>query len=169
MQNLSYQESLISTKNTKLAATLMVFGFQLRRHQPLEWNNEFASKELYFRSLKEHAIRPVAKVSWNFENSGTDPRAVFSAFAGKQADKDFDALVEAEVPETSRLNLKAAHSAVIAQACREVLEHREFLVRLLHEIPEGAKWIVVWNERGQFARFGNNASVETRTELLSRI
>jgi hypothetical protein len=147
----------------------MVFGFQLKQHQPFEWNNEFASKELYFRSLKEHAIRPVAKVSWNFENSGTDPRAVFAAFSGKLAEKEFDALVETEVNPESRLKLKAAHSAVVAQACHEVLEHREFLVRLLHEIPEGAKWIVVWNECGQTARFGTNASVETRTELLSRI
>src|SRR6266478_2361224 len=146
MQSLSYQESLISTKNTKLAATLMVFGFQLKRHQPFEWNNEFASKELYFRSRKEHAIRPTAKVSWNFENSGTDPRAVFTAFSSKDADKEFDALVEAEVPEPIRLKLKAAHSAVLAQACREALEHREFLVRLLHQIPEDAKWTLVWNE-----------------------
>src|SRR5882762_3482224 len=106
MQSLSYQESLISTTNTKLAATLMVFGFQLKRHQPFEWNNEFASKELFFRSRKEHAIRPVAKVSWNFENNGTDPRAVFSAFSGKKSEEEFDALVEAEVNPESRLKLK---------------------------------------------------------------
>jgi hypothetical protein len=171
MQNYSYSESTLCTTNTKLAAVLMLFGFKLRRHQPFNWDDEYASKELYLRSLKDRSIKPLVKVTWNFELNSVDPREILSAFASKENDVRFDELVNEIAAELSeKLNkLKAAHSAAVAQAGREVLDHRDFLVRMFREIPEAAKWVLIWNDRGQNVRFGRNASTETQTEMLSRI
>jgi hypothetical protein len=170
MQNLNYSESTLSTTNTKLAAVLMLFGFKLKQHQPFEWNDEFASKELYFKSRKDRSIKPTVKVTWNFEVAGVNAREIVTAFSAKDQDVRFNQLVDEVVTDPKlRAEVKAAHSAAVTQGAREVLDHRDFLIRLFREIPELGKWIVVFNDRGQYARFGRNASIETQTQLLSRI
>jgi hypothetical protein len=170
MQNYSYSESTLCTSNTKVAAALLLFGFKLRLHQPFNWDDEFASKELYLRWRKDRSVKPVVKVTWNFELNGTNAREIMAGFAGKENDIKFDELVNEVVSDAEhRKRIKEAHSAAVAQAAREVLNHRDWLIKLFRKIPEEGKWNLVWNDRGQFVRFGRNASIETQTEMLSRL
>src|SRR5258707_10639109 len=143
MQTLPYREQSVSTLNAKLAAALMLFGFRLKRNNPFTWDNEFDSKELCMRSRKDKSIKPREKVTWNLEPSNTSPNEIFAAFAGKESDVNFEAKVDELVSEPhARAQIKAAHSAAIAQAAREVLDHREHLSKVYNQIPDDAKWVL---------------------------
>ena len=168
---LNYQEAALTTTDTKFAAVLLVFGYQLKRHNPIVWKNEFSSKAQYlaWKQAPSRENAPTEKADWNFEIG--DPRKsqwLFSGFTSKDADKKLQAALERLIADPKDRNGVAyLIDACMAQACREVLERREFLIRLLKSVPRDAQWVVVKNDTGQVAMFGLNASIETQTEYLS--
>jgi hypothetical protein len=162
----SHFERVLSTSDLKLAAVLLLFGLKLKQHQPFDWTEEFETKEQYFQSRENYRVKGTPKVTWNFEPGGADAHAIFKAFNNENAEAELDSVLE-QLPDSKEIRVK--HSAVITRAAREVLEHLEFLITLKGKIPPNGKWVVVRNAKGQCAKFGKNASLETIEEVLSRI
>lgn len=182
MQNVEYTESIVSTTNTKLTATLMVFGCRLRHKLPLEWNDEFIDKESYLKFLENPKAKdrqPKTKVQFNLEQTSHIKRMieVFSSEtpAAETQIMFEDALseflkergVSIATPEFEKL--KELFSIVLIQACREALENREFLVKLIMSMPETAKWDCIKGEGKTFVKIGKHSSNALRAEFLAKI
>lgn len=170
--NLNYQEIGLTTTDTKFAATLLMFGFKLKQHNPLTWKLVFNSKAQYLDWYQKpgHANAPTETADWNFEAGQTEIyQFLYRGFTSKEAGETLNKVIDRLIPEEKeRKGIKYLIDACIAQSCREVLERREFLMRLLKVVPRDARWIFV-NNGGKTAVFGVNASIETQTFHLSNI
>jgi hypothetical protein len=171
-QQLNYTETGLTTTDTKFAATLLAFGFNLKRHNPITWKNEFSSKAQYLSWVKNPSKdnAPIERADWNFEDNRY-VQFLYRGFSSKDSDQTLNDVLDrllADKPK-ERKGIEHLVNACVAQACREVLERREFLVRLLKSVPYEAQWIVVRGPGRLVAMFGVNASVETQTEHLSRV
>jgi hypothetical protein len=168
---LNYQEQSLTTTDTKFAAALLVFGYKLKQHNPITWKNEFGSKAQYlaWKKAPSRENAPTEKADWNFEvGDSQKTQWLFKGFNSQDADQTLAEVLTRLVPDSKDRNgLNYLIDACMAQACREVLERREFLIRLLKSVPRDAQWMVVKNDTGQVAMFGVNASIETQTEYLS--
>ncbi len=207
-------QSGFSTTDTKFAAVLMLFGCRLNHpDHALDATLQYPSKDIYLRSRKDRSIKPQKQIVWNFGHMPVGPKEVFAAYSAKDADQQFDALVddlrpvvladikdrierakrnaeeakergdetiydEESLPEYALDNslsamaakLKSAHSAAVAQSCREVLELREHLISILKRVPPLCWEIVVWGKRMRtLAKFPQNASIEVQTSHLNNI
>jgi hypothetical protein len=169
---LDYQETGLTTTDTKFAATLLMFGFKLKQHNPLTWKLVFNSKAQYLdwyqKAKREN--EPTETADWNFEASSPQIfQYLYRGFTGKEAGETLSQVIERLIPDPKdRKGIQFLIDACIAQSCREVLERREFLMRLLKTVPRDARWIFV-NNGGKTAMFGINANVETQTFHLSNI
>jgi len=167
----NYTEQILTTNNTKLAAVLLVFGAKLRRHLPLEWIDLHETREGFLRYLKNpNSSKPKQCVVWNFENS-LPAREIIGAY-----EKDLDTLQAeldlalAGLSEQQRDMIRDAISRVLARACRDALDKRQYLVEILKSVPQSAKYDEVHNgARIPFVKIGKNASPELRAQLLSKL
>jgi hypothetical protein len=164
----SYQESLLFTDNTRLAAIFLVFGANLYQSCPLEWVDLHKSKESFLRYLEDPSdprFKPISKVTFNFE-SGTIPEAqIVKAFG-----TDYEKLQEIfedgleGLSDAQKETIRNAVSQLIVRACHEVLLRREELVRLLKRVPDHSKF-----DRVKNVVMGKNSSPELRKEFLSKV
>jgi hypothetical protein len=173
MEN-GHTERLLVTDNTKLAAVLLTFGAQLRRHQPLTWVNVFESVNAFLAYRRNKgASKPKVNVSFNFEPDGVAARAIIETFGSKKSAEDgFTVLLQSTGLDSELVKkLLAAHSMAMVQACREALEAREYLVKEhMKKFPESAKVNQVQGKgKGEMAMFGTQASQQTIAEQLNRI
>ena len=171
MEANGYTERVLVTDNTNKAAVLLTFCAQLRRHQPLTWINEFASKDVFIAYRRNPAKKPKINVSFHFEPDGVDAKGILKAYDTTGAEAEFNALVKnlGLDPETLK-KLLALHSKAAVQACREALEAREYLVKEhMKKYPENAKVNMVRGKDKTFAMFGTQASKATIAEHLSKI
>lgn len=171
MSEVGYAESLFTTDNTKLAAVFLMFGAPLRKHLPLEWVEEYPSKEAYVASLSNPMQQPKRIVTFNFETAGVNVEAIAQSFNNQDAGEKFVELVRSSGLDSKAIDkILEAHSQAVGSACREALEAREYLIQRMKSFPNTAKWIQVRGKgRGQLARFGYVTSKEMRQDLLSKI
>jgi hypothetical protein len=171
-QQLNYAEASLTTTDTKFAATLLVFGFKLKSHNPLTWKNEFSSKAQYLAWVKNQSKdnAPIERADWNFEDNRY-AQWLYKGFTSESADQTLKDVLDRLLADQPKERQGVEHlvNACVAQACRQVLERREFLIRLLKTVPYEAQWIVVRGPGRLVAMFGINASIETQTEHLSRV
>ena len=168
MDNGDYKEEVLQTSNTKLAAVFLLFGARLRKENPLVWCDEHQSREAFLRKAK-----PRTKVTFNFENGGIPATQILKAY-----EKDLSSLYAslesalATMSEAQRNAVRDAVSRVIARACREVLEKREFLIELIKSMPEDSKWDQIHAGNGSripFVRMGKQCSPEVRAHYLAKL
>jgi hypothetical protein len=166
-----YTEQIFTTDNTKLAAVLLTFGAKLCRHMPLEWVNVFKDRAAYIESRRNPNYKSKVNVTFNFDFKSADVKAIAEAYHAETNEEKFTELVRGSgLDETLANDLLKLHSMAVASACRESLEAREYLVGLMKAVPDSAKWNHVHGTgRGQFARFGRNASKETVADMLDKI
>jgi hypothetical protein len=171
MAESAYREHLFTTDNTKLAAVFLVFGAPLRKQLPLEWVEEYPSKEAYIDSLRNPMHQPRRVVTFNFEVKGVNVEAIAESFNSQTAEDKFVDLVRSSGLDDAAINkILEAHSRAVGSACREALDAREYLIKHMKAFPDTAKWIQVRGRgRGQVVRFGFVTSKEMRQDLLSKI
>jgi hypothetical protein len=166
LNEVDYKEEVFSTTNTKVAATLLTFGFSLHRMLPVEWNDVWLNQKSYVRQ-----DRPKAQISFNFEGEHQQFTAVINSYNDEHALDNFgEALDQAGLSEDQKQVVGAAHSQALGQTCRRVLEHREWLIKLVRSMPEDAKWDVVHGEgAGIFSKFGKRSSDQFKAEMLNNL
>ena len=164
----NYKEEILTTSNTKLAAVLLVFGAKLRRHLPLEWVDLHETREGFLKNLQNpSASKPKQCVVWNFENT-VPARQIVDAYEADLADLHTE--LEAAIDTGQKDAIKDACSRVIARACRDALDKRQYLVDILKSVPQSAKYDEVHNgSKVPFVKIGKNSSPELRAQLLSRL
>jgi hypothetical protein len=172
----AYSESGIATSDTKHAAILTAFGFRLKKapFPVAEWAWEFASKEDYLRWKQgDKSVRIRETATWNIEatigKSGERATQLTEAYlhshdGGKKLNEELLALEPAKYQK-----IKFLLEELLVEMCREVLDKREFLVRLINSRPKDCLWIIVRDpvNRRRFAKFGRNASIRTQEEMLN--
>ena len=163
-----YRDEVLTTNNTKLAAVLLVFGAKLRRHLPLEWVDLHETREGFLKHLEgANGSKPKQWVTWNIENT-IPARQIIEAY-----EKDLGNLyaeLEAAIEAGQKDAIKDACSRVIARACRDALDKRQYLVDILKSVPQNAKYDEVHNgSKTPFVKIGKNASAELRAALLSKL
>jgi len=170
MENVPYHETILTTTNTKLAAILLVFGGKLRQRLPLEWNDVHESRDGFIENLGDpRRSKPKTKISFNFEVAPV-LKEVVSAYSADNAEEAFGTLMDSFPLKASMAEIMAAHSRAVAQACRQALEAREFLVQLIRSMPENSKWDVIpGNGAGEVVRLGKRSSDELRAEYLNKL
>lgn len=168
----NYQESILFTDNTRLAAVFLVFGASLNRSCPLEWVDLHKSRESYIRNLEDPGnpkFKPISKVTFNFD-SGTIPEAqIVKAFETdyEKLQEAFEGLLEG-LTDVNKEAIRTAVSQLIVRACHEVLLRREELVRLLKRVPHNSKFDQI-KSNGTLIRMGKNSSPELRSHYLSKL
>jgi hypothetical protein len=169
--DVAYYESIFTTDNTKLAAVFLTFGAPLRKHLPLEWVEEYPSKEAYIDALRNPMHQPKRIVSFNFVTEGVNVDAIAESYNDQNAQEKFVKLVRESGLDPKVIDkILEAHSRAVGSACREALEAREYLIQRIKTFPNTAKWIQVRGKgKGQLARFGYITSKEMRADLLSKI
>lgn len=170
--NKTYQETVLFTDNTRLAAVWMVFGAALLRNCPLEWIDLHRSREAFLRYLEDPTnpeYQPKPKVTFNFQEGNIPSKEITKAFESDydQLDSKFEALLDG-LSEKDKEEIRAAVSSLIARACHEVLLKREELVRLIKRVPHNAKFDKIISG-GKLVRLGKNCSPETRAHYLSKL
>jgi hypothetical protein len=171
MAALAYTEQIVTTSNTKLASVLVMFGGRLRKVLPLEWIDEWANKADFISWRKTQLPKPKTTVFYNFEPGSVDAGGIGAAFVSDFAEEEFTNLVnDSAIDEATRTKILSAHSKAVAANARETLAAREYLMGLMKAVPESAKWNQVRGPgKGQFARFGKQATKETIADFLSKI
>jgi hypothetical protein len=158
----------VVTSNTKLAATLQVFEIPLPKHNPAVVAEVFKLSDL---QKGKRDPRPPKRVFWNFEPHEL-AAVVAKAYNSTTAADEFDAFVKALGPALAPKQhdeLRALHSAAIAQACREVQTMKELLVKACHECPDHALWQVILNNDGSVhSMFPKAASSETKAKFFAK-
>jgi hypothetical protein len=172
----AYSETGIATSDTKHAAILTAFGFRLKK-QPFpvaEWAWEFASKEDYLRWKQgDQSVRIRETATWNIEASiGKSAERAAQISEAYQFSHDNGAKLNEELKTLEKdqyERIKFLLQELLVEMCREVLDRREFLVRLINGRPKDALWIVVRdpNNRRRFAKFGRNATIKVQEEMLN--
>jgi hypothetical protein len=162
-----YQEAILTTSNTKLAAVLMVLNAKLRHKLPLEWNDTWESKEAYLNGYK-----PKESVSFNFDPISEDLRDAINSFNDEEAEEKFITCVKELCTGNEQIvkEIINTHIRAVVRLCREVLDNREFLVRMIKSFPNESKWDVIkGSEEVQFVKIGKNSSTALRTEFLNKL
>lgn len=158
----------VVTSNTKLAATLRVFEIPLPSHNPAVVAEVFKLSDLQ-RGWKDP--KPPKRVFWNFE---PHPYAatVVAAYKSTTAEGKLEEFIESLGPALDpkqRVELRALHSAAVAQVCREVLDLKELLVIECHRCPDHALWQVILNNDGSvYSMFPKAASTETKSKFFAK-
>lgn len=177
-----YSEAALCTSDTKLAAILLAFGFRLmaKPYPVAEWAYEFGCKEdfLAWKSgVNRSGVRIYETATWNIACAEGKSFAQAGALAGAYHDgcnagTKLKAELESLGLEPARLQqLQEAIRAYLVDMCREVLDQREELVRILRNKPKEALWIVVRDpqDKKRFSKFGANATDRTIEECLNAL
>jgi hypothetical protein len=168
MVEVPINDARLTTSNTKLAAALLVFGFKLRKADPVSWTENYQKSDIDKHGWRNAPMTP--RCYFNFDVAQAPPREITAAFHGHDADIEYlNYLNELGLSAQQKQKLAGLHSNAVAQGCREVLEQREYLVRVIKDMPDAAKWVVVHGEGNAHVTFGKNASLETKVELLSKL
>jgi hypothetical protein len=166
---LPYSEEVLSTSNSKLAATLLAFGAALRTHNPTFVAHEYKYDDLKWRKWKDP--NPPERVFFNFVRNAS-ASAIAQAFESDSAENQFESFLTEKlspaVPPEQMAQLRALHSAALAQACREVLEKREYLVSVIKATPKEARWMVIRKSKDQFVVVPLNATEELMAKLIPK-
>lgn len=168
----SYQERILATGNTRLAATLCMFGAQLRQHCPLEWVDHHKSRESFLRNLEDPSnpmYQPKPKVTFNFDSDTVPAQEIVGAFDAdlNKLNEGLDELIN-KLPKEEQDNIRNAVSRLISRTCHEVLLKREELVALIKSVPRNAKFDHISSGR-RIVRMGKNCSPEVRSHYLSKL
>lgn len=178
MPELAYQESAIATSDTKLAAILMLFGFRVKQRPEIccEWSYEFASKEDYYRwRAGDKSVKFFETATWNLAGTIGKSRDHAARVCQMYADSvDGRASLKAILSELNpqlAADIQSIIDVLVLDMCKQVLDHREFLVRLLRAAPPEARWIIVRDpdDKHRLAKFGINATRHTVTECLNAL
>lgn len=176
-----YSEAALCTSDTKLAAILLAFGFRLmtKPYPVAEWAYEFGSKEdfLAWKSGRKNGVHIFETATWNIACAEGKSFAYAASLGqsyrdGTAVGPNLKAQLEVLGLEPARLqHLQEMVLAYAVEMCREVLDRREELVRLLRNRPKEALWIVVRDpqDKKRFAKFGANASARTIEECLNAL
>lgn len=168
----NYQEFVLATDNTRLAAILLIFGAKLRKSCPLEWIDLHRSRESYLKNLEDPSdpeYQPKPKVTFNFDHNGIPAAQIVKAFGDdfEKLNSDFEALIFSLSPD-QRDQIRALVSQLITRACHEALLKREELVRLIKRVPRNAKFDQISSGK-RLVRLGKNCSPELRSHYLSKL
>lgn len=176
-----YSEAALCTSDTKLAAILLAFGFRLmtKPYPVAEWAYEFGSKEdfLAWKRGRRNGVHIFETATWNIAcaegKSFAQAAALAQSYHGETATASkLDAEFNALGLEPARIQrLQHLVRAAIIEMCRQVLDQREELVRILRNKPKEALWIVVRDpqDKKRFSKFGANASDRTIEECLNAL
>jgi hypothetical protein len=167
-----YQERILPTDNTRLAATLCMFGATLHRSCPLEWVDYHKSRESFIRNLEDPRnpeFQPKPKVTFNFDSDTVPAGEIVKAFDTEleMLNDNLEAQIQ-DLPQEVQKNIRNAISRLIARTCHEVLLQREELVKLIKRVPHNAKFDHISNGQ-RIVRMGKNASPELRSRYLSKL
>lgn len=157
------EKDAVATDNTKLAAIMMVFGGKLCRHNPLEYCEIFESRDSF-----ESGYSPTKSATFNFEPDSLSCKHLTDAYSDAQAEDKFVASLNGLDEQKKQLVL-IAHSMAVARACRETLDFRDFLVKLVKSVPEGSKWEMIKGNGSRRVKFGKYASKELKDEFLNKL
>ena len=169
---INYAPVLFTTSDTRLAATLRVFGSQLYQSCPLEWVDIHKDRSAYLRYLEhpdDPANQPSPQVTFNFDGRTCPKQAVVKAFDRplEELNAQLGKIME-DVPPALHKPLGDAIAGVISRCCHEALIHREFLVKQLKRMPRNAKFDQIKNGH-RLVRLGKNCSAQTRHHFLSKL
>jgi ABC-type transport system substrate-binding protein len=164
-----YSEEVLATSNSKLAATLLAFGAALRPHNPTFVAHEYKYDDLKWKKWKDP--NPPERVFFNFIRNAS-ASAIAQAFESGTAENQFESFLTEKLssilaPE-QMTQLRALHSAALAQGCREVLEKREYLVSVIKATPNEARWMVIRKSKDQFVIAPLNATEELLAKLIPK-
>jgi len=176
---LNYSEEVLTTSNTKLAATLLAFGATLRQHNPTFIAEEYKYSELkrgfYKRDGKDYPgkdPKPPERVFFNFNRSDA-ASAIAQAFESEKADTEFRDFITEKIagliPPDDLAKLFALHSAAVAQGCREVQQKREYLLAVIKATPKEARWVVVRRSQTSYSVFPKSAGPATVAQLIGKL
>lgn len=172
MAEVGYAEHIFTTDNKQLAAVCLTFGAPIRKNLPLEWVDEYPSKDAYIASLYPGStVKPKRIITFNFVTEGVNVEAIAQSFYSEAAQDKFVELVRGSGLDPKRIEkILQAHSLALGSACREALAAWEYVLERERRFPDGAKWIQVRGKgRGEVVRFGYGTSKEMREDLLSKI
>jgi len=157
---------LVATSNTDLAAVLVFFDFTLPRENPAMVSEIFKWSDLQ-KGVKDK--NPPKRVIWKF-NSDRKAFAITHAFEAEDSHDRFDKFLDSLPIEQEALEqLKALHSASVAQAGREILNIRKELIELLKSVPDRALWQVIVYESGKIkSLFPKAAPDEVKAKFLEK-
>src|SRR5260221_3832013 len=114
MVELPIHDSRLTTSNTKLAATLLVFGFKLRKTDPLYWTEHYQKADIDRLGWRDAPMQP--RCSFNFDVTGVAPREIAAAFESHHSDTEFlDYLNSPSLPDNEKRKLASFHSNAVAQ------------------------------------------------------
>jgi hypothetical protein len=84
------------------------------------------------------------------------------------AEEKFSEALKSHAPKAT---LIAAHGVALSAACAEAIRARLYLVSLMRDLPQIAKWDVIEGDGGgcEMVRFGKEAGDRMRAEWLSRL
>jgi hypothetical protein len=166
---LPYSEEVLTTSNSKLAATLIAFGATLRPHNPTFVAHEYKYDDLKWRKWKDP--NPPERVFFNFIRNA-NASAIAQAFESDSAENQFDSFLAEKLssvlPPEQMTQLRALHSAAVAQGCREVLEKREYLLSVIKAMPKDARWMVIRKSKYEFVIVPLDATEELMTKLIPK-
>lgn len=181
--NLPYREEVLTTSNTNLAATLLGFGLQLKKHNPTFVAQEYKHADLK-RGWKDP--KPPTRVFFNFVRNDLSG-AIAAAFGSETADDEFEAyLAELGKPQVISgengeeaigppglspnqiQKLRGLHSAALSAGARQIFEKREFLLSLINATPKEARWAVIRRSPTSFTLFPLTAKSETLAKLIGK-
>jgi hypothetical protein len=162
---------VIVTSNTKLAATYLVFGYRLRKNDPFYWIDNYQKEDVDKYGLRDAPFKSRAFFNLVPRNAAEieSAKGIGAAFSGScSQDLLFNFVKGLELNSAQKRQLLFLCSVAIAEGCREVQEKREYLFKEMKKMPPNAKWVRVWSDKLSVT-FGRNASLETRTQMLSRL
>lgn len=159
-------EGALVTRNLDFAAVLRFFEFELHKHNPA-----LIAEEIKWSDLRKgiKPAKPPKRVTWRFK---ADYKAlpVANAWEAAQAHNDFEKYVDQlEIDQRHKDKLKELHSASVARAGREILEHRQQLLAILASAPQSVYWQRILYDNGQVKSvFPKAASAEVKAKFLER-
>jgi hypothetical protein len=163
---------VITTCNTKLAATFLVFGYLLRKTDPMYWIDNYQAADVERYGLKKAPFK--SRCYYNLvPRNASDVQAakgIGAAWTSENGQDMLNAYVDGltKLTPAERYQLLFFCSVLVAEGCRDALRKRQWLIEQIKEIPEEAHWVRVWSDK-LFVTFGRNASLETKTQLLGRL
>ena len=142
---------------------MLTFGGKLCKHNPLEFCEIYENKESY-----EAGFPPKNVASFHFETSRMPYKNLTDAYDDELAEDKFFRTLQG-LDEPKKQLILAAHSFAVARACREALDHRDFLVKLVKSVPERAKYEIVKGNGAAVVKFGKYAKEELKDEFLNKL
>jgi hypothetical protein len=162
------EESFLPIQDLRLAAALCVFRSMLSAKCPLEWIDEYESRESFILNKTDpQQCQPKAQLTWNF-SSFPRPRVVEAFYKPMETlDAELESLLNGVEP-LLRVRIREAFARLIMRCCHETLLQREALAAYARKFPENRKFDQIKSGR-RIVRLGKRASSELRQRYLSKL